>query len=177
MGGGTEHVGSGDLGADSGVSRDQLSWDTGGRQEWCLEGGDLTSETAETMDACPPASAPHPRAPSPPGHTPAPLCPSELPAMGTSLCLEAPQAKGRPPLYTRGIKAWKISLLTLRKQEKGKRFVFECKVSLPLGPSLGLGSGEPHLVGPICRPGHGEPGRVSPPSHAGLVSVPAHPLH
>lgn len=24
-----------------GVSRDQFSWDTGRRQEWCIEGGDL----------------------------------------------------------------------------------------------------------------------------------------
>lgn len=41
-----------DLGADSEVSRGQFSWDTGRRQEWYLEGGDLISETAETLDFC-----------------------------------------------------------------------------------------------------------------------------
>lgn len=150
------------------MSRDQLSWDTGGRQEWCLEAGDPTSETAETMDARPPASAPHPGPPSPPGHTRRPPAP---PSCGNG----NEPASGGPAghLHTHvKLRLGKSPDTVGENRKREKRFVFERKVSVPLGLSLGLGSWEPRWVGPFLRPGHGEPGRVSSPSTRVCVPPP-----
>lgn len=74
-------------------------------------------------------------------------------------CLWRPHRPKGGHLYARVELRLGKSLLTLRKQEKGKRFVFECKVSMPLSREPEPpGSREPHVVGPCSRPGHGGPG-------------------
>lgn len=159
------------------MPRDQLSWDTGGRQEWCLEGGDLTSETAETM-APGLQPVPHTRAlPLLPATPRGPSAPPSCRQWGRA-CVWRPHRPKGGHLYARVELRLGKSLLTLRKQEKGKRFVFECKVSMPLSLSLGLGgAGSPTWWDPALGQAMAGRGRVSSPSHAGLASVPAHTLH
>lgn len=110
----------------------------------------------------------HPRLPATPGGPPAP------PSCGHG----TEPASGGPAghLHTHvKLRLGKSPDTVGENRKREKRFVFERKVSVPLGLSLGLGSWEPRWVGPFLRPGHGEPGRVSSPSTR--VCVPsAHPL-
>lgn len=132
---GTEHVGSGELRAGSRVSRDPLFWDPGGRQGWCLEGGDLISETADTTDA------PHP---------------------GPPRLLATPGGPSAPPSCRAWERAWvwgatdhrytheKLrlgSLLTLRHRTRGKGCLQTQGVCAPR-PGPGWGAGSPIWGGP-----------------------------